>query len=174
MEEVWFKINDYDYFISNKGQVMNKDGKIKKLKTDKDGYKEVGLWKNGKVKYFRVHRLVATYFIPNPNNKEQVNHKNEIKDDNRVENLEWATPSENINYGNRNKKVSESEFGSKNHRARCIEQYDLNGNLIKTFGSIKDAVRETGICETRIFECLKNKRVHYKGTVWKYGHSGRN
>ena len=174
MEELWYKIEGYDYFISNYGEVMNKDGKIKKLKTDRYGYKQVGLWKDGRAKWFSVHRLVATYFIPNPYNKPQVNHINEIKDDNRVENLEWCTASENINYGTRNEKVRNAEMGSKNHRAKCVELYDLNGNLIKIFGSIREASTETGICETRIYECLTNKREHYKETVWKYGSTGRN
>ena len=174
MEEIWYKINDYDYFVSTDGRIMNKHGLIKKSIIDKDGYRKISLWKNGKPKTFFVHRLVATYFIPNPYNKPQVNHINEIKDDNRVENLEWCTASENINHGTRNEKVRSAEMGSKNHRAKCVEWYDLNGNLIKIFGSIKEASIETGICKTRIYECLTDKREHYKGTAWKYGSTGKN
>ena len=85
------------YQISNFGRIKNKYNKIKKLSYDKDGYLRTSLYKNGKPKSVGVHRLVADAFIKNPNNFSQVNHKNEIKDDNVVENLEWC----DINYNNR-------------------------------------------------------------------------
>lgn len=88
---------DFKYKISTNGIVISlKNGKEKKLsyRIDKDGYRRITLCKDGKCKTYGIHRLVAQTFIENPFNKPTVNHKNAIKDDNRVENLEWATHSE--------------------------------------------------------------------------------
>lgn len=110
--EVWKDVIGWEntYQVSNLGRVKSLDrfvkskpgqkdqlrkGQILKLKADKDGYKEIGLYNKQKGTFFRVHRLVASSFIPNPENKLQVNHKNGVKDDNRVENLEWVTLLEN-------------------------------------------------------------------------------
>ena len=123
--EVWKDIKGYEglYQVSNLGNVMslhyrgtkNKKQLLKPAK-DKDGYLSIALYKDGKTKQYRVHRLVASAFIPNPNNYSQVNHINEIKDDNRVENLEWCTAKYNNNYGDRRKHASQSQLGEKNHR----------------------------------------------------------
>lgn len=98
--EVWKKIEGFDnYYISNLGNVKNiSTGKILKQQNDKDNYHVIGLWKNKKGKTFKSHRLVAIHFIPNPYNKPMVNHINGIKNDNKVENLEWCTQSENMNH----------------------------------------------------------------------------
>ena len=115
MEEIWKDIPEYEglYQVSNLGNIKSLEKskgwcKIKektlKLRIDKDGYYRVILSKNSKPKMFLVHRLVAQAFIPNPNNLPEINHKNEIKTDNRVENLEWCTQLYNLHYGNRAKK----------------------------------------------------------------------
>lgn len=116
-EEIFKPIKDYEdfYEISNKGRILSKRFNKRKLlnpSDDKDGYKYIILYdKNHKSKPFKIHRLVALHFLENddPKNKTVVNHKNEIKNDNRVENLEWCTIKYNINYGNRNKKDSETK-----------------------------------------------------------------
>ena len=80
--------------IRSNGRVDNRKGKILHPKIDRYGYKAVCLTNNGKRKHYTVHKLVASAFIPNPSNKPTVNHKNGIKTDTRVENLEWATQRE--------------------------------------------------------------------------------
>lgn len=107
--EVWEKIETFgNYSISSLGRVKNNiSGKILKPHKDKDGYEIIGLRKNNKQILKKVHRLVAIAFIPNPHNKPQVNHINEIKHDNNVMNLEWVTAKENSNWGSHNKIASE-------------------------------------------------------------------
>lgn len=88
-----------NYSISNLGNIINnKFNKVRKQQTDKDGYKKIMLYKNNKSKLLSIHRLVAIAFIPNPNNKEQVNHKDNNPSNNNVDNLEWNTPLENTQY----------------------------------------------------------------------------
>ncbi|WP_312681466.1 NUMOD4 domain-containing protein [Lactococcus taiwanensis] len=121
-EEIWRPILDYEnYVVSNLGNVKNiKSNKLLSPGLDKDGYKLVVLYKNNKPSTRRVHRLVAQTFIPNHANKPQVNHKNEVRTDNRVENLEWMTSEENANYGSRNLNISKSLKGNKNCLGRKL------------------------------------------------------
>lgn len=93
--EVWLPIKEFPgYLVSSLGRVRH-DNYFMKLKIDKYGYCTTSLHKDGKRYYFFVHRLVATAFIANPSGKSEINHKNGIKTDNRIENLEWVTDKEN-------------------------------------------------------------------------------
>lgn len=172
MQEIWKDISNYEglYQVSTLGNIRSLDryvngrnskrlikGKILKTFKDKDGYMNVNLYKNSKIKQFKVSRLVAQAFIPNPNNLPQVNHKNEIKSDNCVDNLEWMTLIDNCNYGTRNTRISKK-----------INQYDLDGNFIKTWNSIIQIERELNIFHSRIIEACKGQRKQIGGYKWRY------
>lgn len=120
IEEIWRPVVGYEglYEVSNTGRVRSLDrydsnnhflkGRILKLCADKDGYLNVGLSLGNKVKKYKVHRLVAEAFIPNPYNLPQVNHRDEDKTNNRVENLEMCNAKYNSNYGSRKDRVRDT------------------------------------------------------------------
>lgn len=116
---------------------------------------------NGETKTFPIHRIVAKAFLQNPNNLPEVNHKNEIKNDNRVENLEWCDRTYNINYGTARQRMKE-KMGKK------INQYDLNWNFIKTWNSMREAERELGVLNQSISLCCMKKRNKAGGFRWRY------
>lgn len=175
MKETWEPIKDYEnlYEISNLGRVrsllkwdLNKRKfqpsiRIMKLREDKDGYCIIDLHKNKKSKTFKVHRLVAQTYIPNVNNLPQINHKNEIKNDNRVENLEWCTNEYNAVYGTKVQRASEKH---KKH----ILKYDLKGNFIKEYNSLKEASIDTNVFFTNISAVCRGKQKTAYGFIWKY------
>lgn len=94
---MWIPLFNYEdtYTINHHGDIMNKTGYILKPRHDKDGYLRIGLTRHGKMKEYFVHRLVALTFISNQYNLPIINHKNGVKDDNYVDNLEWCTKREN-------------------------------------------------------------------------------
>jgi hypothetical protein len=180
MKEIWKDIEGYEglYQISNLGNVkvldriVNsaiKNNKIvkrvgKMLKQyNKQGYMQVTLTNNNVRKYFKVHRLVALTFIPNPNNFPQVNHRDENPLNNCVDNLEWCTAKYNCNYGTRNTCIH------KNTRAARIKvsQYDLKGNLIKTYNSISEASKIRGVSFNTIRRYCSNI-TNDKCYIWRY------
>lgn len=177
MEEIWKPIKGYEgcYEISNKGNVKGVDRYIKnrwgtltlwkgcvlKLITDNDGYLRVGLYKNGKYSNYGVHRLVAEAFIQNPNNLQCINHKNEIKTDNRVENLEWCTNSYNLNYGHRLEKAMEK---IKIH----ILQFTKNMDFVAYYKSATEAALVNGFDNSNISWCAKGHLKSAYGFIWRY------
>ena len=155
-------INGFEglYEIDEDGGVYSLRSKkyLKPIKTN-SGYLQVSLFVNSKRFYRYIHRLVAEAFIDNPNNLLEINHIDENKMNNNVNNLEWCSHKYNCNYGNRNANVSSS-----------IGQYDLDGNLIKAFKSIKEASAETGIKVANI-SAVASKHKWRKtagGFVWRY------
>lgn len=159
MNRIWKEIKGFEglYQVSNLGEIKSKR-KILKPFTTSNNYLKVKLSKNSKTKDYFVHRLVAEAFVSNPNGFLQVNHIDENIQNNKFNNLEWCDHSYNQNYGTRNKKVQQ-KLGTK------INQYDLDGNFIKTFDSIREAQRE---CHIRhIEDCVKGKFKQMGGYVWK-------
>lgn len=182
MNEIWFPVVGYEglYDVSNIGQVRslnyNKTGKTKILKPAKhrQGYLFVTLCRNGKQKRFLVHRLVAQAFIPNPDNLPQVNHKNEIKDDNRVENLEYCTAKYNNEYSGVIEKARKAAHSKQSwkivieKRKKPVLQYSKTGELINEYESAQDAGKQTGIYQGNICSCCLNKRKSAGGYIWRF------
>lgn len=160
MYEIFMPIKDYEdtYAVSNLGRVKNiKTGKILKQWKKDTGYMCIGLTKNGKTKTYLVHRLVLETFKANPNNKPQVNHINEDKTDNRLNNLEWATPAENANHGTRNKRVADK---------LSFPVYCITNNTV--YPSSHEAARQLRIDQGDIIKCCKNKRKTVSGYQFQY------
>lgn len=173
--EIWKDIKGYEglYQVSNKGRVWSTyTNKCLKPRLMENGYYQVWLTaKNGKLKREKVHRLVAIAFIPNENNFPQVNHKDEDKLNNCVENLEWCDLKYNCNYRTRNERMIKTKrekynWKPKRRRKTWIEQYDLNGNLIKKYDMARTAARELGIDESSICACTKGKYNSAGGYKW--------
>lgn len=129
--EIWKEVDGYDgfYMISNYGRVKSTGGqagntilkpRIRKLKETKDGYLAIRLNAKGKDKTYRVHRLVAEYFIPNPENKPTVNHIDGVKTNNHVDNLEWATREEQMQHAY-DLGLKTSQVGSDNTNAKLTD-----------------------------------------------------
>lgn len=146
------------------------------LSYDEDGYLKVKLYKEGKGYYYRVHRLVAMTFISNSNNLPVVNHINSIRDDNRVENLEWCTVQQNnrhaLEYGNR-------DYSSKEHLSNMakkrwerdlkpVEMYTKQGQYIKTFINAGEASKQTGIKRQYIVDVCNGVWNSTGGYIFKY------
>ena len=177
MEEVWKDIEGYEglYMISDMGRVKSlnygRTGEEKIIKPckHKNGYLQVCLCKNSKHNKFLVHRLAATAFIPNPENKPCIDHINTIKNDNRVENLKWVTHKENMEnpISKRNSPVY-CKFGKDNLLSKAVFQYTLDGKLIHKWDAVRDVQRELGFKHSNISACCSGKYKTAYGYIWKY------
>lgn len=182
MKEQWKPIVESNgmYEVSNTGKVRslnyNKTGRIRELKQkiNRYGYCVVTLHIEGKQKYPTVHRLVANAFIPNPDNKPQINHKSGVKTDNRVENLEWSTSSENVKHAFDNG----LKAGSLAHARNTILAYNetckkpvtviaMFDDEVLHFDSIKEASAATGVRDT--YGPLSKRTLTSNGYCFEYG-----
>lgn len=132
---------------------------------DGNGYLFLHFKKNGKRKMYKVHRLVAEAFIPNPNNLPEVNHKSEQKWLNTVENLEYCDSGYNSNYGSRNKRISTKLTNGKT--SKPVKQMGIDGTLITIWPSIMEAQRNGFNCSAICYCCLGKRKAH-KGYLWAY------
>lgn len=181
--EKWKQIDNFsNYEVSNKGNVRNKKtGKILSQRYDRDGYCHIGLVDdNGIKRDLRVHRLVAQAFVPNPYpNRNQVNHINEIKDDNSADNLSWCTVEENNNHGSRNEKAKISRKNNSITKGfGIIRLCSKTGKFIAYYSNKKeavDAVVSEGVSRKqalkKIAQCCRstngaNSKFH--NSIWQY------
>lgn len=183
--EIWREIEEYpNYMVSNFGNVKSlKTNKILKQYKNNSGYLTIQLCKNGMVKGFLVHRLVAQAFLPNPNNLPEVNHKDENKTNNIVSNLEYCDHKYNSNWGTIKERMSETHKGMKlteehkrkigekltnGRRSKTVIQYDLNGNFIREFPSTNEIQRQLGYSQGHISKCCNGKLKQIYGFKWQF------
>lgn len=150
------------YLVSDRGQIWSlRRHRTLKPKIDKYGYEAVSLSIQGVLHHRTVHRLVAQAFLPNPSNLPTVNHINEIKTDNRVVNLEWASVKDNDNHGTRNQRMSDTKS------RKPVEQVFPDGTTI-VYKGVKDASRKAGVHRCCIANCCKGTRKTAGGYRWRY------
>lgn len=194
MKEIWKSIEGYEglYEISNFGnvkslvrswnfrdygngkvQVVKNKEKILKNTISKCGYIQARLSKNNKFGLKAVHRLVAKAFIPNPENKPQVNHIDGNKQNNRVDNLEWCSNRENQLHAWKlglQTPYWKGKFGKDHITSKKVKQYDKNKNLIKIWDSVSEASKTLNINNTSISRCCLHHKYRHTagGFIWEY------
>lgn len=191
MSEIWKDINNYEnlYKVSNLGNIFSiKNNKLLSLWKDKDGYLRCNLKHNKKIKQATVHRLVAETFISNPENKLQINHKNGIRNDNRVENLEWCTCLENqqhkynvLGYKPSKENINKMIDGQKRYNQRpeikekkskeAKEKFskkiiDITSGII--YDSQRDAAKKIGISQGNISMVCNGIKNNICGHIFRF------
>ena len=164
MKEVWKDIEGYEgrYQVSNLGRVKRvTTGRILKSGKHTCGYLIVRLSKNGIVSNKKIHRLVAQAFIPNLDNKSQVNHIDENKTNNLASNLEWMTAKENLNYGTRTDRSSKT-------RSIAIIATNIKTGESTEFYGVSECARQLGLHQSNITSVLKGRLKQTSGYTFKY------
>lgn len=175
--EIWKDIPNYEgYQVSNLGRVKSlerldaigrkRKEKILKPQMNSHGYYQVWLCKNSIQKFYIIHRLVWEAFNGSIPENMQVNHINEVKTDNRLENLNLMTAKENSNWGTRNERRVKNLINGK--RSKPVLQFTLDDILVKEYPSTKQVERELGFNQGHISACCKGKRKTAYGYKWKY------
>jgi hypothetical protein len=186
MDEIWKDIKGYEwlYQVSNFGRVKSLERsfysgmfdmlqtypeRIMKRRFVSSGYEYVGLSKDGIVSRYKVHRLVAEAFIPNLENKPQIDHINAVRSDNRAENLRWCTQVENMNNPLCGPKIAVTKIGDKNpmkKRRRMVLQIDPStGMVVATHIGTKNIAGFDSSCISR---CCNGVYRAYRGYLWRY------
>lgn len=161
-------VRSLDTFVRTKGGVLRlAKGRIRKLQRDDDGYMRVELYGGKKPKLVGVHRLVAEAFIPNPDNKEQVDHINGVRDDNRIENLRWFTLEENNSTDLAKSRKSKSAF-ERNDNKKIVYQYTMDGEFVAKYNSTMEVERKNGFKRASISRCCNKKQKTAYNYKWSY------
>lgn len=182
MEEIWKDIQGYEglYQVSDLGNVKSlnwHNSHSEKLLSPcfygsepKYHYYRVGLWKNKKYKLFLVHRLVADAFVPNPDNKPQVNHIDGVKTNNNASNLEWVTRSENQQHALKMGLRERNPIGKgcRNITAKPVIQYNRDGEFIKLWFCMTDAAKALNVTRQNISRCAHGKQTTCKDYIWRF------
>jgi hypothetical protein len=172
MEEIWIDIPGYEglYQVSNTGKIKSfsknapPSGRVLKTSTSR-GYVWVRLFdKNKKYKNILVHRVVAKAFVPNPNNYKEVNHKDENKQNNNADNLEWCSRAYNMSYGT-------ARFRQGMSASRSVEQITMEGIPVALYYSVSAAARINDIDSSSILKCCKHQREYVGGYRWRFADS---
>lgn len=178
--EQWRPVIGYDglYEVSNFGRlrslsrdITNRWGKITHIEerilsqaTTVYGYKQVNLCKEGKIKSLKVHRLVAEAFIPNPNTLPCINHKDEVKTNNNVSNLEWCTWEYNTMYGTRVERCAQTQ---RENRGKSVDMYSLDGTFLKHYLCMNDTFQD-GYNVSSVKSCCDGQSIATKGVTFRY------
>lgn len=196
--EQWKPVKGFEgrYEVSNMGRVrstIDNHGRavenIRALREASNGYMYLNLWSNGKMTTKHVHKIVAEAFVEKSENAQCVNHKNGDKTDNRAENLEWCTYSENMRHAYENGMIKPTKgrrdgmygkHGKDHPSSKPVEQYTLDGEFVGEYESGVEAGKALGVNGANIQRCAAGKRktAHgfrwkYKGTEWRYVYDGR-
>ena len=172
------------YQVSSLGRVKSlgnnktKKEKILKLIEHSQGYLIVNLYKEGKRKTIKIHRLVAEAFIDNPNNYPIINHKDENPSNNNVENLEWCNHKYNVNYGTcQHRRVANTDYKKKventdykevgRKQSKTVLQFTKDGEFIMEWLSTMECARN-GFSHGAVAACCRGERKTHKGYIWRY------